>query len=293
LGFVFNVLPESKAVHSIQFSKPSDATERFILFYGHRESSLGASVLIHPVPARSEHVLDFQFADEIQIHDLHDGIKRSAKSAALIGLQTHRRVEQVIRGRIESFSVFLQPAALSLLFGLPAIVVTNTDLDAHGVLGRFVGGLRERLGNCGSFLERVRVAEEFFIDLSSKTPRFDLVESVAHEIRRQHGVCQVEAVARSAGLSSRTLHRRFKQSIGLSPKIFARIVRFESALQTKATSPKLTWTDIAHEYGYHDQMHMVHDFHSLSTDTPSGLLRHLENMFSGDFSTVEKTHILL
>src|SRR5215831_3629391 len=150
-----------EAVHSIQFRKPSDATKRFIRFYAHRESNLGSSFLIHPVPARSEHVLDFEFADEIQIHDLNDGVKRSAKSAALIGLQTHRRVEQVIRGRVESFSVFLQPAALSLLFGLPAIFVTNTDMDAQEVLGRFVGGLRERLGGCGSFLERVRVAEEF------------------------------------------------------------------------------------------------------------------------------------
>jgi AraC-like DNA-binding protein len=245
------------------------------------------------VPARSEQVLDFQFADEIQIHDLLDGVIRSAKSTALIGLQTHRRVEQVIRGRIESFSVFFQPAALSLLFGLPAIAITNADLDARGVLGPFVAGLRERLGNCGSFLERVLVAEEFFIDLGSKTPRFDIVESVAHEIRQHHGVCQIDAVARSAGLSSRTLHRRFTQSVGLSPKIYARIVRFESALQTKATSPKLTWTDIAHEYGYHDQMHMVHDFHSLSADTPAGLLKHLANIFPGDLSTLDKTRILL
>jgi AraC-like DNA-binding protein len=143
------------------------------------------------------------------------------------------------------------------------------------------------------FLERVLVAEEFFIDLGSKRPRFDIVESVAHEIRQQHGVCQIDAVARSAGLSSRTLHRRFKQSVGLSPKIYARIVRFESALQTKATSPKLTWTDIAHEYGYHDQMHMVHDFHSLSADTPSGLLKHLANIFPAGLSTVAKTRILL
>jgi AraC-like DNA-binding protein len=133
-------------------------------------------------------------------------------------------LKQVIQGQIESFSVFFQPAALRLLFGLPAITVTNADQDAREVLGRSVGALIERLGNCGSFLERVIVADEFFIDLSSKTPRFDIVEAVAHEIRRQHGVCQMGAIARSAGLSSRTLHRRFKQSVGPSPKIYARIV---------------------------------------------------------------------
>ena len=277
-------------MHTIHFHKPSDATKRFIRFYAHRESNLGSSVLIHPVPARSEHVLDFQFGDKVQIHNLRDGVIRSAESLALIGLQTHRRVEQVIRGRMESFSVFFQPAALRLLFGIPAIAITNADLNARGVLGLCVGDLREQLGNCGSFHERVLVAEEFFINLSSRTPNFDIAELVAQEILRQHGICRIDALAQTAGLSSRTLHRRFKESVGVSAKAYARIVRFESALQKKAASPELTWTDIAHEYGYHDQMHLVHDFNLPSADTPSGLLRLLANIFPTGLRTAEKTH---
>lgn len=280
-------------MHSIQFSKPSDATKRFIRVYAHRESNLGSSALIHPVPARSEHVLDFEFADAIQIHNLDDGVIRKAESIALIGLQTHRRVEQVIRGRIESFSIFFQPAALNLLFGVPSITITNADQDARGVLGRAVHWLRERLGSCDSFLERVSTTEEFFIALGSKSPRFDMVESIAQQILWQHGVCRMDALAQSAGLCSRTFHRKFKQSVGVSPKTYARIIRFESALQTKAAFPALTWTAIAHEYGYHDQMHMVHDFHHLAADTPSGLLTHLANIFPADLNNAKKPHVRL
>ena len=55
----------------------------------------------------------------------------------------------------------------------------------------------------------------------------------------------------------------------MSPKLYARVVRFEAALKRKKQAPGLRWTDVAHEMGYHDQMHMVHDFALLAGATPS------------------------
>jgi hypothetical protein len=191
-------------VHAIHFSKPSDATKPFIRFYAHRESNLGSSVLIHPVPARSGQALDFEFGDDIQIHAFGKGSLRSAETPALIGVQSYRRVELLISGQIGSFTVFFQPAALSLLFGLPAVTVTNAEHDARGVLGRCISKLRERLANCSSFQERVREAEEFFVGLSSRAPRFDTVELAANEIVSKQGACRIEALAQQTGLSSRT-----------------------------------------------------------------------------------------
>jgi hypothetical protein len=49
--------------------------------------------------------------------------------------------------------------------------------------------------------------------------------------------------------------------------------RFEAALKTKAAFPHLSWTMVAHDFGYHDQMHMIHDFQHLSGETPTGILR--------------------
>jgi AraC-like DNA-binding protein len=283
-----------EATHSIHFSGPSDATKRFVRFYAHRASNLASSVLIHPVRARSEHVLDFEFGDDIQIRSFYDGAVRLAEKAAVIGLQTHRRGEQLIRGRIECFNIFFQPAALNLLFGLPAVSITNADHDACGVLGSSIGELRERLANCRLFHERVRVAEEFLICFGSKVPPADPVE-LAREILRQRGICRIDTLAQDTGLDSRTFQRRFKQTVGLSPKTYARIVRFQSALQTKAVSPRMTWTDIAYAHGYHDQMHMVHDFQGFSNESPSELLRHLSNIYQADLTTAGKTqgHLVL
>ena len=78
-------------------------------------------------------------------------------------------------------------------------------------------------------------------------------------------------IARRAGIGIRQLERRFRYEIGISPKLYARIARFEAALRRKAAAPQTTWTDIAHVLGYHDQMHMVHDFDRLSGESPTAI----------------------
>ena len=60
------------------------------------------------------------------------------------------------------------------------------------------------------------------------------------------------------------------------PKLYARIARFEAALDSKARARAKSWTDVAYEFGYHDQMHLVHDFEQFSGQTPTNLLREVE-----------------
>ena len=69
------------------------------------------------------------------------------------------------------------------------------------------------------------------------------------------------------------------EQLGVSPKLFARIVRFEAALDSKARSSTKSWTDVAHEFGYFDQMHMVHDFEVLTGGTPTDILGEVEILF--------------
>jgi transcriptional regulator GlxA family with amidase domain len=86
----------------------------------------------------------------------------------------------------------------------------------------------------------------------------------------------VSALARGAGLGIRQFERRFRYEVGISPKLYARIVRFEAALRFKVAAPAMRWTDIAHALHYHDQMHMVHDFNQLSGDCPTAIGEQLD-----------------
>jgi hypothetical protein len=65
----------------------------------------------------------------------------------------------------------------------------------------------------------------------------------------------------------------------MRPKLFARIARFEAALDGKARFAARSWTDVAHTFGYYDHMHMVHDFGEFTGETPTETLNQLESVF--------------
>jgi transcriptional regulator GlxA family with amidase domain len=82
-------------------------------------------------------------------------------------------------------------------------------------------------------------------------------------------------LAHAAGLSPRQCERRFAAEVGMNPKLYDRIVRYQMALDLKLSAPHRTWIGIAHQTGYHDQMHMIKDFQRLSGATPARLLAEL------------------
>jgi transcriptional regulator GlxA family with amidase domain len=97
----------------------------------------------------------------------------------------------------------------------------------------------------------------------------------AHHAYRRDGAVRVQDLAAGSCLSLRQYERRFVTEIGFTPKLFARITRFQKALDTKRTAPQRSWMSVAHELDYFDQMHMIRDFRCLSGNAPSDLFQQI------------------
>jgi AraC-like DNA-binding protein len=80
---------------------------------------------------------------------------------------------------------------------------------------------------------------------------------------------QIATVTNQIGLSARRFIELFRRQIGLTPKVFCRVLRFQRVLQTIRTTQDIDWADLALSCGYYDQAHFIHDFHSFSGLTPS------------------------
>lgn len=80
---------------------------------------------------------------------------------------------------------------------------------------------------------------------------------------------RIDALSWRARLSNRQFTRRFETQIGLTPKLFARTVRFNSVLAAKARLPGTSWTELVHQAGYADQSHFVRDCHAFADSAPS------------------------
>jgi AraC-like DNA-binding protein len=231
------------------------------------------------VPARAASLIEFEFGDSVKVEYRKKSGAETSPRVAVVGLQTYRRAQLLLQGVIESFVILFQPTGFNQLFSIPMSDLTDNDYEARSVLGPFISGLEERLGNCNTFTERVRVADEYLLPRALDGCGFGTISTAASQILLGAGNVRIPALADMAGLSTRQFERRFFQEVGTSPKLYARIARFEAALDCKARSLRKSWTDVAHGFGYHDQMHMIHDFESFTGDTPTKILCQVEAVF--------------
>jgi AraC-like DNA-binding protein len=97
-----------------------------------------------------------------------------------------------------------------------------------------------------------------------------LVQRAVAALDGSGGALRVEQLAAELGVSRQHLAAQFRQHVGLSPKLFARICRFRQATAALKTVPAGSpdWAQLALECGYFDQSHLIHDFQELAATTP-------------------------
>ena len=277
----------------MQSSRPARALSQLIRYYYQVNApDLGAAVL-QPVPARSPQAIEFTFGTPYEVCRLDRGSSRNAYAVALIGAQTYRRVELAMRGTVDAFTIVFQPGGLGRLFSLPVAALTDDDVDAEAVMGRRIGELHRRMGEVSSFADRVRIADSFLCGTRPADDRPTSMAQAASAVLKSSGCIRVDELSRSCGVGIRQLERRFRSEIGVLPKLYARIVRFEAALRRKAAMPATSWTDIAHGLGYHDQMHMVHDFNRLSGDNPTAVCGRLDMFVRPELNSARESQLAI
>jgi AraC-like DNA-binding protein len=188
------------------------------------------------------------------------------------GAQTGYSGSLGLRAGVESFAIFFWPAGWSQLFNVPIKETTNNFDDALLFHGRSIRELWNRMGEEDSFQRRVDLVEEFLMKQLPNAVRYNRVHAAASYLFTKHGAVSIPRLSLQNSLSLRHFERLFQADVGMPPKVFARIARFQSAMDAKLASPARTWLDIAHSFGYYDQMHMVHDFQRLGRNTPTQLL---------------------
>lgn len=259
-------------MHTLRCSRPSLPLQPFVRAYAEREIREINGIIVEPVPARLEQTLEFQLGE--QFDTLSEGRRQVAPPAVVVGAHTQNGFSILLKKDVVSFAIFLQPTGLSRLFRVPMAELSSQFFLAGDVLGTAVTRLHAQLATCRSFAQRTMIAEQFLlaraVQVSHANPR--TMESVAARIFSTHGTVCVADVAQEVGLSLRHFERKFLRQTGFLPKTFARIARFQTALDAKLLSPHSSWLDIAHDLGYHDQMHMIHDFYDLADDAPGKIL---------------------
>ena len=224
------------------------------------------------VPAQLEQILNLEFAVLPGIRHQERDISREI---LIGGAQSGFSGTLHLVPGVDSFAVFFWPSGWSQLFNVPPKEITNHFHDATLIHGEEMRTLWNQMGEEAIFARRIKIMEEFLLShLSSAMPHGKITRAAEFLFMRQ-GAVSIPKLGRKGALSLRQFERLFRTSVGMSPKHFARIARFQSALDAKIANPARTWVDIAHSFGYYDQMHMVHDFGQLGRNTPTQLLHEM------------------
>jgi AraC-like DNA-binding protein len=232
--------------------------------------------LVVPLPARPKQLLTFFLADRYCVHHPASAQRDAHPRAVVVGPQTQNGTALSVLGCIDNFTIHFQPAGFNQLFGFPMAELTDAVGDAQAVIGCHISSLQNELGDTPGFAERVLIVEKHLLISLAGRSRRDPVAGAANRLFASHGRTRVSAMAAAAGLSLRHFERRFVAQVGVPPKLYARIIRFNAALDGKLRSRARAWAHIAQDQDYYDQMHLLRDCRDFTGQSPSRFLAQLE-----------------
>lgn len=191
---------------------------------------------------------------------------REMKVYHLALLSRPRIVKPTDIGKVLGITFY--PWGIYSLFGMPSREIIDFKINAEELLGSKLNVLYEHVVNAGNPESAIPAIEKYLIEAC--TERDLLIEDISQRIIASKGTISMSALFSAYGISKRRIEQRFLDKIGVSPKFFARLIKYQQTLvQLKKYSACNNLTGIAYKCGYFDQSHFIRDFKSFSGVTPA------------------------
>jgi AraC-like DNA-binding protein len=180
------------------------------------------------------------------------------------------------RGPSRCIQVNFTPLGAHRLLGLPMDSLANRSVPLDQILGRTGRRLEERLAEAPTWEARFDLLDGFFAArLDAARPAAPGVAWAWEELRATGGCVEVGRLAQELGWSRKHLVARFRQQIGLAPKMVARVFRFHRVVERLRSARAPRWAEIAYDCGYYDQAHLIRDFGEFAGSTPTEYVHRL------------------
>lgn len=173
-----------------------------------------------------------------------------------------------------AIGVHFKPGGAYPFMGMPLDELQNLHVPLDALRGSQATDLRERLLESPTPDAKFKVLEQTLYDWLVMAPRqqTELLRYALRCFQCAPTVPTIASVIQETGISKRHFVHLFRTHVGLTPKLFCRIKRFQRALTHIEMARRLRWADVAVDCGYYDQAHFIHDFTSFAGVSPSAYL---------------------
>lgn len=178
-------------------------------------------------------------------------------------------------GATNILGIKLKPSALAHLFGIPMVDTVDKVVALDKALGRKIN------------VDASNV-DEYFNDLCVKYPADHPVDRAVEMIFAKKGMITVAEICSELSVGERYIQQLFQKYVGLSPKFFARVIRFSHIFNViKENDPtdlsgQADWAEVVYKAGFYDQSHFIRNFKAFTGEDPTAYIfaeKNLANFF--------------
>ena len=204
------------------------------------------------------------------LHDCLEGLlDRPVAPALVVGGRSNYEIVAA-RDMASLIGISFRPGGFAAFAGDAVDRFSNLSIPLEAAWGAVSLTLRCRLRETDDVRTRFRILESFLLErlAACASPQADarrqLVGFAISSFGQAPALSTVHEVARSTGFSERRFSQIFREEVGLSPKVWCRIQRFQRAVLMLHSGAEVPWAELALDCGFYDQSHFANEFRAFS-----------------------------
>lgn len=195
-----------------------------------------------------------------------DAVALDAPSTRSFVIDTHEQVRVI--------GIVFRAGAAARFFGERMDLLGDQHADLDALLKPQAQRLRAQLLEAADGAARIRLLQQWAMQIAAGLrPVPPSVRQALHTLERAPAVNRIAAIARDCGVSTRYLSDAFRAEVGMTPKRYARLRRFQQLVGDIHGRRRVDWAALAADGGFVDQAHLAHEFRAFSGMRPGDYLR--------------------
>lgn len=258
----------------LRFHNPSFPLNQYVELFTYYKDLVQEHSIERLLPDGAPHLIielddipKFTFHNEtLEVKDKYSGawISGMQKEFISISAEVHSSM----------FVIRFTPTGVYPLLGIPMNELSDRVFDAELFFGSSIRSLRDQLLEAPDPESKFRIASSWISERLDNNPEVNPILNFAiNHLKLNPTLDQVKILSELTGYSQKQFIHLFKTQIGLTPKYYQRIIRFNKVLEEVEHTNEINWTALSHQCGFYDQAHFIREFQKFSGFNPTAFLR--------------------